>query len=475
MLFLDVLPEVKDYISSVNSELSEMPGNKPKMTRKAMNFLSVVLTAIIVTGALNWEKFQRASAGTFKATALSWMLHRCKFIPWKYLIIASTKHIIKVFNLKNCHLVFDDFDRNRSKRTTEIFGVHKVRNKKGGGFVNAQNIVILSLVSNYITIPLFFWFYVPDPEQKAWRKEDKRLRKLKIPKSKRPKQPPLNPDYPDKKQIAVKLLRKTRYYFPNLNILSISGDALYLSKQMKVEVARVYPETQFISQIRRNQSVYIPRQQKPVNVEKYFTRITGQTKIFKIRGHLEKIIHFKSARVYVKSHNKVSHIIAYKYDGEEKYRYICASDLTWCAESVIQAFAYRWLVEVVIEDLKLFDGWGLDASQYGFEGASRGLRLSLLLDQFLTQHPKQRNLHRSGKSLYTAGSLKSHLQMESLLQTIRGVLECDDPKAKLRDITEKIDNVIVLRKSSKHMSGQEFAEVGPSPSLLAKFGRRKLA
>lgn len=471
MIFLDALPEVKQYIDDVNKEFMRFNKSRSNMSNIAMRYLSYCLTALITVGKLNWDSFEKASCGTWKAKALSWMLHHSTKIPWEVILVASSKFLIKTFNICKCHLVFDDFDRERSKRTKKIFGTHKVRNKKGGGFISSQNIVLLILVTPVVTIPLFFYFYRPDPVQKAWRKEDERLRKLGIPKKLRPKQPALDKDFPNKQQIAAKLLRKVKYYFPELNILSISGDALYLSSYMKAEVSRIYPQTQFISQLRRNQSVMLSKNRK-CQLEKYFERLKEIKKVIKLRGHLERTVYYKSARLFIKSHSKVSHVVAYRYEGETRWRYICASNLTWRSQDIIQAFSYRWLVEVVIEDLKQYDGWGKDASQYGINGARRGLLLSLLLDQFLTQHPSQVRLYQRSQSLHTAGSLRYQLQFEILFQSIGKIVESDDPKAKLKEISESINQLVTLRPSTKHMSGQHFEELEPSPSLLKKFGRR---
>ena len=468
MLIFDSLPSVDYYINSVRNKLDEMPGNRPSLTSKTASFLAFCISAIIITGSLNWDKFERSSCGKWKAKVLSWLLRNSSRIPWEYLLIASTKVLLEIFKITKCHLVFDDFDRERSKRTTKIHGVHKVRNKKGGGFIPAQNIVLLILVTPIITLPVGVWFYQPDPEQKKWRKEDERLRKKKVRRKFRPKKPDLNPLYPTKKQIAAKLLRKFKYYFSSIEIVSISGDAIYLSSQMKAEVSQIFPKTQFLSQLRRNQRALLGPKQS-LRLDEYFGRMRETKKVFKLRGHVEKVIYYASARLFIKAHNKVSHVVAYRYEGESRYRFICGSQLTWRAEDIIRAFAFRWLVEVVIEDLKQFDGWGKDASQYDYEGASRGLCLSLLLDQFLLQHPKQQSLYRAGKPLQTAGTLRNQLQFECLLNSIGKIVECEDPKAKLKEISASVDTLVTFRASSKHMAGREFPDLGPTPSLMKRY------
>lgn len=471
MLFLKILPEVRDFCQNLRDEVHQLPSNKKSMTLKSVEFIGICITTLIVTGCLNWDKFERASCGSWKAKALSWMLHHSNRIPWDYILIASSRMLIRLFNIKKCHLLVDDFDRDRSKRTSKIYGTQKVRNKKGGGYVSAQNIVFLCVVTPKITFPIFAYFYRTDPVQKAWRKEDARLRKLKIPKKYRPKQPPFDSDYPSKKAIFVKLVRKFKYYFNHIKVTSIAGDSAYLSAQMKAQVQSIFPTVQFISQLRRNQSIMLTRK-RSIRLDDYFKRLRPQEKIFQLRGHLKKKIYFIGARLFVKSHSKVSHIVAYRYEGEEKYRFICASELTWRSEDIIRAFAYRWLVEVVIEDFKQFDGWGKDASQYGIKGACRGLLLSLLLDHFLLQHPNQLRLYQTGKPLQTAGSLRNQLQFESLTRSIGSIVESKNPRKRLKEIASSINQLVTPRGSTKHMSGRDFEDLGPSPSLEAKFGRK---
>jgi len=46
-------------------------------------------------------------------------------------------------------------------------------------------------------------------------------------------------------------------------------------------------------------------------------------------------------------------VVALKYPGEEEYRYLVASDLSWRAMDLASAYTLRWLVEVFFEDWKL--------------------------------------------------------------------------------------------------------------------------
>ena len=468
MIFLQNLAEVDRYFSEVRKELTFM---KPKcqISDIALRWLGFCLTGMIIVGALCWQKFERVSGGTWLAKALSRMFRHSPGIHWDYLLIASTKYLLKVFNIKEGHLVIDDLDRMRSKRTSKIWGAHKTYNKKGGGFINAQNIVMLVLVSNKVTMPVGFMFYRPDPDQKAWRNNDKKLKEQKIPKSMRPPQPDRNKKFPTKKKIAAKLLHKFKWYHSNITVKSIEADNAYLSAEMRLWCAQVYPKANFNSQLKKTQKVKVGKKRE-VSVDRYFSSSKLHKKTLNIRGKLTKVIEFTSARLHVKSLKRRMHVVAFRYEGENKLRYICSSQLTWRAEDIILSYGFRWLVEVVIEDWKLYDGWGQGACQYGIEGAHRGVQLSLLLDHFLLQHSSQRRLHREGKPLQTAGSLKNSLQLDSLYQTIRTILEFDNPQKKLDELMQTMRSLLFTRLSDKHMSGRELKKLEPSVALAKKFG-----
>lgn len=421
MLFLEPLHEAVAFISDINTELKENYGQSG-LSKTAVQWLAFCLTGIAITGTICWDRFQRASAGKWRSKALSWMLHHSTCIPWEKIFAASTSLLIKKFKITSGHLLVDDFDIHRSKRTTKIFGTHKIRSKKGGGFVDAQNIVLLVLVTPFITIPVGFQFYRPDPDFKAWRKNDEALKKKGVKKSLRPVEPPRNINYPSKKEMTATLLRKFKYKFNALKIKSITADSAYLSKKMRADCQRIYPNIQFISQLRSNQNALCPRRGE-ISLRKYFAGLTTQTISFTLRGGLEKTITFASARLFIRSHGRRYHVVAFKYEGEDQFRFLCASDLTWHAKDIIQTYAWRWLVEVVIEDLKLYHGFGQMAMQQGEDGARKSLLLSLLFDHFLIQHPRQLSLHRAGQPLSTAGSLKNRIQLDCFIQSIEQAIE----------------------------------------------------
>lgn len=61
-----------------------------------------------------------------------------------------------------------------------------------------------------------------------------------------------------------------------------------------------------------------------------------------------------SARVQVCAHGKKRFVVVLKYVGETEYRYLVATDLSWRTMDIVQAHTLRGLVEVFLEDWKLY-------------------------------------------------------------------------------------------------------------------------
>ena len=120
-------------------------------------------------------------------------------------------------------------------------------------------------------------------------------------------------------------------------------------------------------------------------------------------------------------------VVALKYEGESNYRYLVATDMTWRTMDIIQAYTLRWLVKIVFEDWKLYEGWGREAKQLNEEESSRGLIPSLLLDHCLLLHPEQTAHIENKLPAYTIGSLQRKSQMDMLLEFIKTVLEHQNP------------------------------------------------
>lgn len=194
------------------------------------------------------------SLGDYKIAALSWMFRQSK-IPWDKLLIASTRHILKTYGITNGVLVLDESDRARSKNTKRIHKVHKQKHKASGGYVNGQTIVLLLLVTESITVPVGFKFYMPDPAIRAWTKEEEILKKQKVPKSKRPVKPENNPDYPKKIQLVLLLLKEFKKNHPEITVKCVLADALYGSKEFMSGASDIFGGVQVVSQLKSSQNI----------------------------------------------------------------------------------------------------------------------------------------------------------------------------------------------------------------------------
>ena len=167
MIIGEGLPFIKDYISSINEAIKKQSPEK-SLSKIQSYWLSFVILGLLVTNSLCWKRFEKFSVGRYSTAGLSWMFCKAR-IAWELVLQASIIHLLSAYKIKSGVLVIDDSDKERSKNTTEISKVHKIKNKKGGGFFNGQNLVFLLLVSNEFTIPVGFCFYAPDPKMVAWR------------------------------------------------------------------------------------------------------------------------------------------------------------------------------------------------------------------------------------------------------------------------------------------------------------------
>src|SRR3990167_1500057 len=264
-------------------------------------------------------------------------------IAWEAMLPARVVHLLSVYRIKSGVLVIDDSDKERSKNTTEISKVHKIKDKKGGGYFSGQNLIFLLLVSDSITIPVGFYFYEPDPKMTAWRKEEKRLREKEVAKLHRPLPPIEDLNYPTKKTLALKLLSSFKELFPIIKIKSVAVDMFYNTKDFIDEAARITGQKQVISQIKKTQLINVNG--KNIAVGEFFKNYSGKTEEVILRGS-NKVITYRSGRFKVKSHGKKYYIIALKYEDEEEYRYLIANDSSWRDVDIIKAYSLRWLVEI---------------------------------------------------------------------------------------------------------------------------------
>lgn len=462
MFIIKPLPFVRSFIDELNQGIKEYNPDK-SLTLIQKGWLGFCIMAIIMTNTVCWAKFERASIGKYSLVAISWMFRRST-IPWDYLLAISTTVILRRYGITSGCLAIDDTDKKRSKSTKRISHVHKIKDKVSGGYIMGQGIVFLILITPKITIPVGFAFYMPDPELKAWKKLDEKLRKQGVPKNQRPLKPKRNKNYPTMLEIALTLLETFKKNHPNIRIKCIFADALYGTKKFLDSASRIFGCIQVISQIRSNQNICYRNKNMPV--EKYFTRYPGTVQKIRIRGGKEVNVTVGSARLHVCAHSKKRFVIALKYEGEREYRYIVASDLSWRTQDIVEAYTLRWFVEVFFEDWKGNEGWGKLTKHTGEDGSSRGLILSLMVDHCLFFHPDQLAFVENKLPACTVGSLISKIKVECILDFVQEIISNENPQQKLNDLVKILEkDVIKLNPSSKHMANREFGRLEPSESL----------
>jgi hypothetical protein len=319
------------------------------------------------------------------------------------------------------------------------------------------------LVTPHITLPVGFAFYQPAPELSAWYKQDKILKKHGVPKKQRLPKPPANPHYPTKQDLALRLLHQFKVQHPDLTVSCITADALYGTAPFVDTASALFGGVQVISQIRSNQKVRLHKREQPV--ADYFAAHPGTPHAIRIRGGAQVVALVSSARLYVCSHKTKRFVVAIKYEGEETYRYLIASDLTWRTLDIVQGHTLRWLVEVFIQDWKSHEGWSQLTKQPGEEGARRSVLLSLLVDHSLFFHPDQHAQLKNNLPAYTVGSLRAHVQVESLVGVIEHLLSSEDPQSHLQRFTHTLHEVFAFGRSKKHMIQRQLGRLEPTPSL----------
>jgi hypothetical protein len=209
------LPFIREYVSSLDRAVKARDPEHRGLTNLQRGWLSFVILGALITNSICWAKFERFSLGKYNVKQISWFFREARIL-WELLLAASVSRIAEVYSIKEGVLAIDDTDRERSKNTTQISQVHKIRSKKTSGYFNGQNLVLLVLVSKNISVPVGFRFYEPDPQRSAWRKEDDRLKRKKVAKQYRPPVPEHDPKYPSKQEIALELVGEFCKNFPQI-------------------------------------------------------------------------------------------------------------------------------------------------------------------------------------------------------------------------------------------------------------------
>lgn len=464
MLFEEELPFIKEFVEEIDEKLREYKEGSG-LSEIQKKWLSFCIMAIAITNNINWAKFERVSLKKYSYQALSWMFRHSK-IDWENMLSASVKVILRKYGIKKGFLVADDTDKVRSKVTKRIPNIYKMRDKRSGGYIMGQTIVVLLLVTEEITIPVGFSFYRPDPMLKEWEKEDKKLKKLGIAKKNRPQKPQRDALYPTKQEILLKLIVKFRIEHPEITIRMLVADSLYGKAAFCKQAKALFGNLQIISQIHNNQKVRFNN--KSISVKEYFRIYPGYEQEIKIRGEAIVKAHISSSTLYVEAHKEKRFVVAIKYKEEKKYRYLFATDMSWRTIDIVQGYTLRWLAEVFIQDFKMSQGWGQLTKQMDVEGSSRSLILSLLLDHCLLYHPHQQAFIDHNLPASTVGSLLEKIRIDSFLAFIRSLLSSDNIAHKLELLSQSLADIFSLSPSKKHMSGSHLGSLEPSSSLFRR-------
>jgi DDE superfamily endonuclease len=455
------LPFIRAFVEAIDEAIAaHSPGQRMSALQRA--WLSFCLTAILVTNSICWARFERASLGTHSLAALSWMFRHSK-MPWEHLLVASVRVILCQYGITSGNLVIDDTDNQRSKSAKTLAHLYKLRDKESGGYLWGQSLVFLLLVTPKISLPVGVVFYQPAPELSTWYKTEKALKKQGVPKKKRSPKPAPNPQYPTKQHLALRLLEAFKAQHPDIRIHCITADALYGTASFVDEASAMFGGIQVISQIRSNQHIRVGQREQ--HVADYFATHPGTPHTIRIRGGDEVVAMVRSARLYVCSHKTKRFVVAMKYEGEETYRYLIASDLSWRTLDIVQGHSLRWLVEVFIQDWKSHEGWSQLTKQPGDEGAHHSVILSLLVDHALFLHPDQHAQLKNNLPAYTVGSLRANVQVECLVDVIDDLVSADDPQEQLQGLTKALHEVFAFGRSKKHMIQRQLGRLEPTPSL----------
>ena len=452
---------VSAFIDAVDDAIR---AHQPHHGMSAMQraWLAFCVTAVVVTHSICWARFARASLGTYALAALSWMFRHSK-IPWDELLVASVRVILRHHGITSGSLLIDDTDTPRSKAAHTLAYLYKLRDKESGGYLWGQSLVFLVLVTPKISIPVGFTFYQPAPELSAWYKQEKACKKQGVPKPQRPPKPPSNPRYPTKQQLALHLLEQFKMDHPSIQVHCSVADALDGTAPFGDGASALFGGVQVISQARSNQNIRV--YQREQHLADYFAAHPGTPQTIRIRGGDERVAMVRSARLYVCAHKTKRFIVAIKYEEEETYRYLMASDLTWRTLDIVQGHSLRWLVEVFVQDWKGHEGWAQLTKQPGEEGARRSVILSLLVDHALFVHPAQEAQLKNNLPAYTVGSLRAHVQVECLVDVIEDLVSSDAPQSRLQHFTNALHEVFAFGRSKKHMIQRQLGRLEPTPSL----------
>ncbi len=171
MLLTMPLPFVEAFVEELDNGL-RVHESEAGLSFTQRKWIGFCLMGLLVTNSLCWARFERASLGQYKQSALSWMFHHAQ-ITWMLVLQVSVGIVLREHGISEGILSTDDSDHRRSKTTKRIFKAHKLKDKKSGGYVNGQTIVLLVLVTPKVTLPVGFAYNPSRP-----RKRERGKRKM---------------------------------------------------------------------------------------------------------------------------------------------------------------------------------------------------------------------------------------------------------------------------------------------------------
>jgi hypothetical protein len=237
---------------------------------------------------------------------------------------------------------------------------------------------------------------------------------------------------------------------PDLRGHCITADALYGTGPCVDAASALFGGVHVLSHIRSNPNIRSGKRAQPV--ADYCATPPGTPQHICIRGAEEMGAMVSSARFYVCSHTTNRFVGAMKYEHEETYRSLIASDLSWRTLDIVQDHSLRGLVEICMQDWKGHEGWAQLTKQPGEEGARHSVILSLLVDHSLFVHGDQQVQLTNNLPAYTVGSLRAHVQVMCLVDVIDDLVSSENPHEQLKRFSQALHDVFAFSRSKKRAS-----------------------
>ena len=124
-------PVVRAVVDAVDAAM-RTPQPQHALSGPQRPWRAFCITAGLVTNAMCWARFARASLGTDAMAALSWRFRPSKS-PWAPLLVASVRVLLRPHGITAGPLGVDDTATPRSKSAKALAYLAKLRDKARGG------------------------------------------------------------------------------------------------------------------------------------------------------------------------------------------------------------------------------------------------------------------------------------------------------------------------------------------------------